>query len=610
MKDSSGKRSEECLAYRWWNSQIPNVKNLNQPPEVVLPNDAHEIWSKICPLFLLFVLDEQDVQVYWESIQTIVNMFVGDQVTVPNPISKFPDFIKVVYSSQEILIPKTVDYCVYFIKKFGFHDAAHFFLYQSPVFFLDPILYLETLLELRYLHYFLWEDFVKKPLLVDAFFEMYLNFFLPIPQESDSETEAELTAYKHRNLLCEVFFSLIQDSYNHHPNITPLVTKFLDNSINIATSSSSDRLFPVFRSIFSAIDFADSHNILPKSELQNRSLQLFEGTLESPSIYLTFRFLFHKQYLTSAQILSIISHHSVTSLDHLTILMEITDQAITVPLLLLLLRTALRRRVWHRTCFSLMRRCLAKFSPARQDVRELVQVVVRRLFLWLSFASLRHKYSGRSLMLCESMVLLYESRIGWLQQCILSAAVSLTSASKPVPVYFRSFFPSGGAAIDDAVLHEWELFAASAKLKTFPFDSSYGKLIMPPGKDAAIGRSFFSQQCQAVQGQPAGALISHQKSPLNSSPGRIRVHQAEARKSASSSLAVRAQLPPAQNDVAQAMKAKARPANTISSSQSFARAKKAAQGPIIIKRPESSVRMNKSQSEIKIHPKRKDALLS
>jgi hypothetical protein len=79
-------------AYRWWNSHISQVGNPECRPEVVIPQVAQTVWAKMCPLFLLFVIDDQDSRVYWESIQSVVLMFDASKNT-PNPLSHFPEFI-------------------------------------------------------------------------------------------------------------------------------------------------------------------------------------------------------------------------------------------------------------------------------------------------------------------------------------------------------------------------------------------------------------------------------------------------------------------------------------------------------------------------------------
>lgn len=604
---SSDKSTEDCLAYQWWNSQISQIKNLNQSPEVVLPSEAHEIWSKICPIFLLFVIDEQDVRTYWESIQTIVKMFISDQVTVPNPISHFPEFIQILYTYQDILIPKNVDYCIYFIKKFGFHDAAHFLLYQSPVFFIEPVLYLETLLELRHMDHFLWNDFVKNSYLVDAFFEMYNSFLLPVTQESSNAT------YTHRILLCEVFYSLIHDSIDNHPNILSVINKFLDSAITLATSASNDTIFPVYRAIFSTYDLIDSRALLSKSDLNGRSMQLFE----SATNYLAFKFLYGKQYITPPQVLSVISHRGITSLADLTILSEIAGSCQPAPHITVVLRQAIASKVWHRACFSILRRLAARLWCGRQDARDFIVVVVRRLFVWVSLAAMRRRYGVRALLLCESLASLADTRVPWLQQAVLSAAVSIVSASKPAPVYFRSFFPSGGGApVDDTLLHEWDTFSQSARLKTFPFDACSGALIMPPARE--------SQAMQrALRGQGGGApllSIPQSGSGTFSASKKIKIRQADAKKAASSAIAMHSTLAVGEKASLRGQNAapKAKQRNEISTSASFAASKNQNQltakkttppVQVVIKRPESVCRTSRSQSDIRFHAKRKDMFL-
>lgn len=460
-------------AYEWWNSQIIGKTNLNDAPQIVLPSEAQKIWSKICPLFLLFVIDEQNPRNYWESIQIIVNMFTTNG-KVPNPLSHFPEFIEIVFSLKHILIPQTVDNCIVFIDKFGFNDSAHFFLYQSPVFFLNPLLYFETIIILQKMNHHLWTDFINKHQLIDAFFEMYSTFLSPIHNDPNINQ-----ILQHRILICELFFTILQNSSKIHPNISSITIKFLENVIDMISLSAVEIPIQIIRVIFSLFSLVES--FLSKEVISSYAYILLESSSKASHFYLLFRYFYSKQYVTSVQVLHIISKQGANSITDFNILMEITDDTIAIQLVIFLLKTALHSHLWHRTCFSLIRRCVSKFSTNRQDLKDLMNLIIRRLFLWISYASAIHRYHVRSLLLCESMIQLYESHLNWVQQVILSSANSIIL--KPTPIYFKSFFPVNGMGqIDDSLLYEWEIFS-KYKVKTFPFDSIKGTLIMTTGKD-------------------------------------------------------------------------------------------------------------------------------
>ena len=454
-------------AYQWWNKNAPDVKNIFDPPEIVLPNIAHSIWSKICPIFLLFVIDEQDSKNYWESIQTIVEMF-SDEKNVPNPISHFPEFLEVLYSIRDILTPKNLNDCIYFIDKIGFNDTSHFILYQAPVFFLDPLLYFQTLIELREMGHLLWTDFVKNQQLVDAFFEIYISFLVPVPENSPQ------SILMHRNLLCEVFYKMIVDAFPTHNNILVIMTKLIDAIINLISLSKCSLPFDIYRTIFGLISLLEKFSSI--EPILSKVISLFL-TADSNNYYLTYRFLYSKKLISSTFILKSISERGIQSLTDLDILYEISDDIIVIPLILFLLKTSLHSKLWHRSCFLLIKRCILKFSASRPDVKDLVYLIIRRLFLFISFATMQKKYRNRTLMLCESLASLLDSHLPWLQQMIFSSAISLSS--KPTPFYYKSFFNTN-APFDEHINHEWETFSGNIKLKTFPFDDVKGSLILTP----------------------------------------------------------------------------------------------------------------------------------
>lgn len=469
-------------AYRWWNSHISGA-DLDSPPVLVLPDIAHCVFAKICPVLLLFVIDEQDAGLYWESIQSIVQMF-DRSGTVPNPLTHFSDFIEAVFKIRNVMAPQTVDDCVQFVDLFGVHDVSHFVLYQSPVFFGDPILYLETLIELRQMKHKLWTHFICRPKLVDAFFQMHSSFVTIDPQKSDEKH------WRHRILVAEVMYLLVCDVFHFYPNAPTLACSFLDLAIPLLAAPFRYGVL-VLRNVMALI--REIGSLLPKEDLQSRMMRFIDATgkAESPYTALVSRFLFSlKQNIGKGYLLKTILARGIQQITDFDVISMTTDAFNVIPVISFLIRSAISNKFWHRACFKTVIGFMKTFGQ-KQDVREYTTVVVRKLFIFVALASSQRKYRTRTLSICESISMMTRIKeLNWIHPNIQAYAASVNT--RATPPYFRSFF-SPGATCDEVILHEIDVYAASGvALKHFPFDPVKGTLVFPPGREEPISRKAIS----------------------------------------------------------------------------------------------------------------------
>jgi hypothetical protein len=454
-------------AFHWWNSHLSQVGNLECRPEVVIPQVAQSVWAKICPLFLLFVIDDQDCRVYWESIQSVVAMFDTSRTT-PNPLSHFPEFICRLHSLRHVLTPSTVVESLCFVDGFGFHDAAHFLLCQSPVFLFDPILYL------RQRRHHIWKAFVGNLRLTGAFFQLYSTFAVPPPPN------ASRSRWWHRLLVTEVLFCLVRDTFNVHSDVLGLASHFLDLAIPLLEAAPPDVSGCILRSVFCVI--AMLPRLMPREQLQARATRLIEicDRANCPHLLLVVRFLLSLKptLVHQSVVIKLVSHREIRGLVDLEILNLVADQNSCIQIMSVLVKFAVKNKLWLRACFALIQELLVKFGD-RKDIHEWAVVLLRRLFEFIGLSHGIRKYHRRALLICEVLNTLSQTPLPWLQQKIASIASGI--GTKPVPLYFRWFFQVYPSICDELANRELELFlACRCPLKPFPFDPKGRVLVVPP----------------------------------------------------------------------------------------------------------------------------------
>jgi hypothetical protein len=464
---------DERDAYQWWNSHLSVQFEVDRPPELVIPSVARSVWAQTCPIFLLFVINENDVQKYWDSIHAITAMF-DPLKTLPSPVVNFPQFIARLHSIQDVLKPRTVTSSLNLIDRFGFHDSAHCFLYQCPVFLLDPCLYLHTILSLRQTHHHLWSSFATNPRLVDGFFRLYGTFITPVKSQNAVE------AWRHRSLITEVLAAALEDVASFHSGIAGLVAHFLDLTIPLLTHAGVETGINILRPILGTIRFFVRQ--IGKDFIQSRVALLLNLLDRSQSIHFapTVRFLLpiRPVILTHSQVCQLITSRPIRDLSDFDLIDECCDALTVNTFVFYLARSAVQRKLWHRACMSalvaLVDRCID-----RADVRDWFCTLVRRLFVFVSLAWARGKYRERSLLICESLAG-FRKMSGWKEQFVTTVA---SVAARSAPQFFRLIFPWGPTLQDDVFLKEVELYAGIGRvLKAFPFDP-FKPAFLPPTKE-------------------------------------------------------------------------------------------------------------------------------
>jgi hypothetical protein len=432
-------------------------------------------------MFLLFVINEQDTRSYWESVHSIVAMFDSTS-DIPHPLTDFPQFITRVFSLRNVLNPQTVTHSLAFIDKFGFHDSAHFFLYQSPVFLCDPVLYLDTILYLRRRHHKLWTSFVANPKLSDAFLQLYSSFIIPITRPASSRF------WQHRILMTEALYAMIEDVFPSHPDILRLSSSFLDSCIPLFQNASYEVGVCLIRPILGLISALTG--TMPRDQLQTRMMRLVAILHHSNSAHflmaVRFAVTIRPIILNHSHVVKLITARGVRCLEDLEVLALMTSESSVINVLSQLVLSAITNHFWMRACFSLIQEILFKFS-VKPDVHDCFTVIARRLFLFVALAHLRKKYRARSLCLCECLLSLMQSNAGGFGPVI--AGIASAVGARPMPFFFGHLFAISQVCVDDATIHEYELLlGAKLCLKTFPFDPKRKSLALQTIKENGLAK--------------------------------------------------------------------------------------------------------------------------
>jgi hypothetical protein len=398
---------------------------------------------------------------------------------IPNPLVNFPGFISRVYSIRDVLNPQNTTHSMHLIERFGFHDPAHFVLYQCPPFLFDPILYLETLLCLRHRRHQLWSSFATSPPLVDSFVQLYATFVTPLGARTGVD------GWRHRFLMTELLADALFDVSSFHSEIAALALQFFELCIPLLAHARLEPAIQLLRPILSSIRFF-SHQVSRESISPHTCLLLeILDRDDSPHFPAVVRSLLtiRPSVISHEAICHLICTRGIRSIADFDVLSLACDAIAITSVLPFLARTSISSKVWHRACFGLLKEFAEKFS-LRADIREWFFVLIRRLFIFVAVAAARAKYRCRTLMICESLASL-RTCAPWIQQALITSAS--TVVTKSVPVYFRAMFPISPTSIEEVAMKELMVFGKIGRcLKAFPFDPQRRAFLAAPRDEKTV----------------------------------------------------------------------------------------------------------------------------
>jgi hypothetical protein len=286
-------------------------------------------------------------------------------------------------------------------------------------------------------------------------------------------------------LISEVLCCLIQDVLPFHGSVAELASVFLDLAIPLLDCAIPDVETGVslLRSIMCIMEMAAKAMVRERLQEKIATILQTVDCFQPSLFYLTVRFVLSlKSRLANPSfIITLIISRESMSLDDLAILSLLTDHQSSIAVMAAVLRFAVTKKLWIRACFAVIHQLLLAYGD-RNDVHDWFVILVRRLFLFLALSHSKTKYRWRALLICEALVGLAQLQIPWLQRKI--AAIAAAIATRPVPLYFRCFFPVSPSLGDELTIQEFDIFTGlQVSLKTFPFDLQREVLLLPPVRD-------------------------------------------------------------------------------------------------------------------------------
>jgi hypothetical protein len=409
-----------------------------------------------------------------------------------------------------------------FVNHFGFHDFAHFFLYQSPVFLVDPVLYLDTLLYLRQRGHQLWAAVVGAAKLADAFFYHYRAFVAPLRAASGRRF------WLHRFLLTEVLADLMCDVFPARPEISALALAFVDLALPLLAAP-AEFSAAIFRSILAVL--ALIARSVPRDQLELRVSRMIAALdrSQSPLFLMALRFALRLRpaVLRHGEVIKMVAARGMRSLVDFDVLAAVADPAHAIAVSTICARFAVSSKVYGRASFAELGELLLQLGR-QSDVHDWFLILLRRLFAFLPLAYGKRKYQRRSLVIMEALAELAHAGPPWVQQAIpgMASAVGV----RAVPPCFRCFFCITPSVVDEFCAHEIELLAnAQLHLKTFPFDRHRNALVMLPLKEVSA---------VVPRVRVSGSLAHVEKKVLLSPRSIVKKRAAKAKQKAGEPMAI------------------------------------------------------------------------
>jgi hypothetical protein len=391
---------------------------------------------------------------------------------VPDPVTLFPDFVRVLFSIRFLLAPQTIGQAIQLFLHFTGPSLGRFLLYEAPIMVGRPLLFLESLLEISSQSSQIWTELVADLSSVDCFFNFYLSMLTPLEIVCN---------WTHHLLLAELFFRILSVSTKINPNCVNLTSKFYDAVRILLPVAPLEVKISIIRWItkLTKLTFAKTE----KKEVRARMKSLLAAVSQEPLALVYFVDCVLSDSNNTLNPKFILSSLKVNSVRNIFLIEKCANKLEPLPVIVHLIRGALYDKVFHRAGFQVARGLIVRFSE-ESTIRDWVTNCVRQLLIFVPLAHQRQKYRGRCVRICESLSQ-WICPVHWLRVAILSVVWALT-ASKTVPVYFPTFFQL--ALPDENCLTELELFLkGGADLKTFPFENGGTSLVNPPCVDVFQG---------------------------------------------------------------------------------------------------------------------------
>ncbi|OHT02356.1 hypothetical protein TRFO_07214 [Tritrichomonas foetus] len=487
-------------AYRWWNSNINPFGEVDLPPKIASPKEASLVWSKFFPIFDLIAPESVSYNLYWKSILSILSHFRPSK-DIPSPFNNFPEFIVFLYNMRTIITPRNLTHCFQFLETYQYRNFAQFIIYEMPLYFHEPVLYLKSILELCDSSHALWNKIITQNAVCDAFFYMNANFLQPLAASSDS------IKWSHHLILGEIIFRLLISTLRNNSTSLTNSNKFCDYLVRMIPSAPTSVKITATRWILT----------LTKRTLKKGDKDVLKTRIKNflPFVKMT-PYIFHYSIIyIRDNLISLTSPNkllntiSVDSLFNIELILSFSKKIGPMAPLTKLSKGALASKIWHRAAFQAACEIIQTYSN-ENELKDWLTIYIRRLFIFVSLSNLAQKYKTRALLVTESLSKLLYLRINWIRQLVLNISYTI-NATRSTPPYFSAFFPSNSSN-DEPTFGEFEAFQrvnSLINLKTFPFDGRKATFIPPPALDNSNPATASSSSIGPLPPMPPQNPLAH-----------------------------------------------------------------------------------------------------
>jgi hypothetical protein len=451
-------------AYRWWNTARDPLGPTDCPPSCVAPSQAAPIWNRFFPVFNHIAPCLLPDAQYWRAVTGLL-LGLCDAHEIPDPESRFPDFVCLLYRLRMVLRPRSVPGCVALLSEFRCPRPSHFLLYQSPLFVADPLLFLRGLLALLDQGDALCDQFVRCQGLVDDFFGSYLSFLNPV-------SPGDTFRWRHHVILGEVFCRILERAARFGTCSPSCSAKFCDSLIASLGICPAEFAISAVRWIVMltkmGLGKADSAQI--KDRIKALLVHLRRDSPAFPCVC-QFLLICDARLIGGARLCDCFD---LTSLDQIALVDRIAIKCGVLSSIIRLAKAAIANTVLHRASFQAIRNILGR-NPNDSALKDWMTVYVSRLTIFVALATRKEKYTNRCVLICESLYFFLNMQIAWLREAVLAAGVALM-VTKSLPPYFTSFIRMFGDPNQSTVCEFNAFVKQKIHLKEFPFEPA--KLVM------------------------------------------------------------------------------------------------------------------------------------
>lgn len=407
-------QAEAEVAYAWWNNLCGKNMFLGRGLQIH-PQINDIIFALINfsrPLLLIYDGSETDDVVYQRFHRVVA--VLTERKDIPDPLTKFPQFIVSFYQNRDKITVKTPEQAIKLLECLPHPADPNFLMWKYPEAISNPELYIQTIFLMNKTQNHIWKVFISLPGSIDLIFDRFMPLLGP------------------KTTVCciELLTLLIVERFRLFTNQDQIVSQFWEHLIPLLTSHLQDVVLAAFRAL--SFLFFLTRPKLSQHQLTSRLKQIIDETQDHQFLRIIVASFVLRQEVSSFKPSYLMKNGIKSPLDFQVIAMIFSygDVSKRLPYVQMVFEAAVSDIIY----LNLSIQTLSELLPKTKQ-RDWISVFIRRAFQFVVLSQHALKYENRAHLIMVFMERLYQINIEWLSSLISKYFSILKNTGSNVLMY-------------------------------------------------------------------------------------------------------------------------------------------------------------------------------